>query len=74
MPRYYFNVRNHVYTEDFDGINLADLKTAKREALKDIADILKSRADAVGHHWQNWSIEICDHDRNLVLVVPFSSN
>lgn len=74
VPRYYFNVRNHVHTEDFDGIDLADLATAKREALKDIADILKARADVVGHHWQNWSIEICDGDREVVLVVPFSTN
>ena len=53
MPRYFFNVRNHVYTQGFEGIDLVDLATAKREALKDIADILKSRSDAVGHYWQN---------------------
>ena len=74
MPRYYFNVRNHVTTQDFDGADLADLATAKREALKDIADILKAGSAAVGNHWHDLSIEICDIDRKIVLVVPFSSN
>jgi hypothetical protein len=74
VPRYYFNVRNHVTTQDLDGADLADLASAKREALKDITDILKAGFDAVGNSWQDWSIEICDSDQKIVLVVPFSSN
>lgn len=74
MPRYFFNVRNHIYTQDLDGADLADLATAKREALKDILDILKARSNVVGVAWQSWSIEICDHDRKVLLVVPFSNN
>jgi hypothetical protein len=74
VPRYFFNIRNHVNTEDFVGDDLTDLKTAKREAQKDIVDIKKARPDVVGHQWPKWSIEICGVDRKVLLIVPFSSN
>ena len=74
MPRYYFNVRNHVDSEDLDGVELPDLQTAKREAAKDIADIVKTSSDGSGNHWSEWSIEVCDGEHKIVLVVPFRSN
>ena len=74
MPLYFFNVRNHVQTEDLVGVNLIDLRAARREAVKDIADIINSKSDAIGHRWQEFSIEICDPDRKVLLVVPFSVN
>jgi hypothetical protein len=74
VPRYFFNVRNHIHTQDLEGADLADLATAKREALKDILDILKARSNVVGEYWQSWSIEICDLNRKVVLVVPFSND
>lgn len=74
MPRYYFNVRNHVDSEDLDGVELPDLQTAKREAAKDIADIVKTSSNDSRNHWSEWSIEVCDGERKIVLVVPFSSN
>ena len=74
MPRFFFNVRNHIHTEDATGTNLRDLAAARKEAMKDIVDIMKSRSDAVGNHWPDWSIEICDEDGQLLLVIPFSSN
>ena len=73
MPRYFFNVRNHIVAEDFDGRELADLKTATREAQMDIADIIRVRFETLGN-WSRWSIEICDEDRVLLKVVPFSTN
>ena len=74
MPRYYFNIRNHVYTEDSTGAILPDLEAARKEALKDITDIMQARSDAVGNQWPQWSIEICDARLKVLLVVPFSSN
>lgn len=74
MPRYFFNVRNHISSEDFVGTELVDLDAAKVEALKDIADIMHARSDTVGNKWPEWSIEICDHNRELLLVMPFSQN
>ena len=74
MPRYFFNIKNHVPSQDFVGTHLRNLAAARREALKDIADIMQSRSDAVGIHWPEWSIEICDEGQRVLLVVPFSSN
>jgi len=74
MPRYFFNIRNHVNTQDFDGVELLDLASAAREARKDIAEIIKAGSDATENRWPEWAIEICDADQNVLLVVPFSSN
>ena len=74
MPRYFFNVMNDVKTQDFDGIELADLDAARGEALKDIEEILESHFVSIGSDWTKWSIEICDIDGLLLLVVPFKSN
>jgi uncharacterized protein DUF6894 len=74
MPRYFFNVMNHVKTRDFDGIILPNLEAAKGEAEKDIVDIKESHFNLLSDAWSKWSIEICDHEGVLLLVVPFSSN
>ena len=74
MPRYFFNVMNDVKTEDFEGVVLPNLEAAKGEADKDIADIKDSHFSMLSGEWSKWSIEICDHDGAVLLVVPFSSN
>jgi hypothetical protein len=74
MPQYFFNIRNHVNTDDYVGLKLLDLAAAKVEAEKDIIDIMNSRSSALGNNWPQWSIEICDRRRKVLLVVPFSNN
>ena len=74
MPRYFFNVLNHIKTRDFDGVVLSDLKSARREAEKDIAEIKESNFSSLKGDWAKWSIEICDNDGAVLLVVPFSRN
>lgn len=74
MPQYFFNVRNHINTDDYDGLDLISLQAARGEAQKDIADIVKSRSGMTGDRWSEWSIEICNRERKILLVVPFSSN
>lgn len=74
MPRYFFNVMNDVKTRDFDGIDLPDLDAARGEAQKDIEEILDTHFESIGGDWTKWSIEICDGDGALLLVVPFKSN
>jgi hypothetical protein len=74
MPQYFFNIRNHVNTDDYVGLDLVDLEAARVEAEKDIVDIMQSRSTALGNHWPQWSIEICDHARKVLMVVPFSKN
>ena len=73
MPKYFFNVRNHVDAIDFDGRELANLEIAIQEAHKDIVDIKRARFETLGN-WPRWSIEICDDKKLLLKVVPFSSN
>ena len=66
---------NHIKTQDFDGVVLPNLDAAKGEAVKDIVDIKESHFNLPrGGDWSKWSIEICDHQGALLLVVPFSSN
>jgi len=74
MPRYFFNVRNAVKTQDFEGVELFDLHAARGEAHKDIDEIKQTHFNSLGSDWSKWSIEICDRDGALLLVVPFSRN
>ena len=74
MPRYFFNVLNDVKTQDFDGMDLPNLEAARVEAQKDVDDIKLSHFDSLGPPWSSWTIEICDRDGALLLVVPFSNN
>ena len=74
MPRYFFNVMNGVKTQDFDGMALLNLEAARAEAKNDIADIMQSHFKTLGNNWSEWSIEICNGDGVVLLVVPFSAN
>jgi hypothetical protein len=74
MPRYFFHVLNDVRTQDFEGIELPNLEAARLSAKKDIDDIVRAHFNTMSKNWSKWSIEICDHDGELLLVVPFSSN
>jgi hypothetical protein len=74
MPRYFFNVMNHIKTQDFDGMELPNLEAAKGEAEKDIVDIKESQFHLLNRDWSAWSIEICDRQGVLLLTVPFLSN
>jgi hypothetical protein len=74
MALYFFNVLNDVKTKDFNGVELPNLEAARREARKDIDDIVRSHFNILGSNWSKWSIEICDKDGKLLLTVPFSIN
>lgn len=74
MPRYFFNIMNDIKTEDFDGTELINLAAAQGEAQKDIDEIKETHFTSLGSDWSKWSIEICDLEGVLLLVVPFSRN
>jgi hypothetical protein len=74
MPRYFFNVMNDVRTQDFEGMELGNIEAAQSEAEKDIAEIKQAHFNSLSGDWSKWSIEICDKDRALLLVVPFIKN
>jgi hypothetical protein len=65
---------NDVKTQDFDGVELLDLETARGEAQKDIDEIKQTHFNSLGDDWSGWSIEIRDPDGALLLVLPFSRN
>ena len=70
----FFNVINDVKTQDVDGTELPNLDAARGEARKDIAEIKLSHFESLGGNWSSWTIEICDRDGALLLVVPFANN
>jgi hypothetical protein len=74
MPRYFFNIMNHVKTQDFEGTELISLDAAQGEAQKDIVEIKETHFTSLGSDWSKWSIEIFDPGGTLLLVVPFSRN
>ena len=74
MPQYFFNVVNHVKTQDFDGMALPNLEAARVQAQNDIAEIMQSHFITLGNDWSKWSIEICDGGGMVLLVVPFSTS
>ena len=51
---------------------LNNIEAAKVEAQKDIDEI--TRDNSPSSDWSTYSIEICDQDGALLLVVPFSAN
>ncbi len=65
---------NDVKTQDFDGMELPNLEAARGEAKKDIDDIVQSHFATLSNTWSKWTIEICDGEGVVLLVVPFSSN
>ena len=75
MPRYFFHVVNDARHNDPTGIELPDLEVARREAVKDIADIKRQNFEFIDLEQRaTWHIEICDEDGTVLLTVPFSSN
>jgi Domain of unknown function (DUF6894) len=74
LPRYFFNVNNGIKTQDLEGTELANLAAAKVEARKDIDEIAQTNFPSLNSDWSKSSIEICDQDGALLLVVPFSNN
>jgi hypothetical protein len=70
MPTYYFNVRNDDFTEDFEGIELADVQAAHAYAIQ-AARGLAADTVAHGHLISSHCIEIVDSERRSVQRVSF---
>lgn len=75
MPRYFFHVVNSGRAEDPEGVDLPDLEAARREAYKDVQDLKRQNFETLDTStWATWSIEICDEQQAVLLVIPFSEN
>ena len=69
-----FNLKRSCHCKKISRAEGFKKEAAKGEAEKDITDIKESSFNSLNGDWSKWSIEICDHQRALLLVVPFSSN
>jgi len=75
MARYFFHVVNSSRAQDREGVELPDLESARREAFKDVEDIKRQNFETLDTStWATWSIEICDDQDTVLLVVPFTEN
>ena len=67
MARYFFHTENGDRHTDEDGLELPDLAAVKREAIRTLGDMLRSRDD---RFWESNSFRlIVTDDRGLILYV-----
>lgn len=70
MPRYHFNVHDGVSQIDEDGTELADVATARSEALVLAGEIIRDagrRAD----RGEEWRVEVTDHAGLALFIMDF---
>jgi len=71
MPKFHLNISTRTTVIlDEEGAELADLSSARREAIMD-ARALMSAAIMQGRDISHRYIDICDADGDLLLKVPF---
>jgi hypothetical protein len=68
MPRYFFNVFNGLTSPDLDGSDLADLGTAKLEAIKMTGAILADSSDGFADG-RPWRMEILNQDGKILITI-----
>lgn len=72
MPRFFFHVYDGVSIPDIDGTELADLASARVEAVRLSGALLTDHAeDFWGGH--PWSMEVTDRDQMLLFTLNFSA-
>ncbi len=70
MPRYYFNVHDGVETSDEVGIDLPDVKSARREAMK-YACVLLDEADERDSLGDEWRLDVTDAGGTVLFSLNF---
>jgi hypothetical protein len=71
MPRFYFHIIDgQKRIEDPDGSELADLETARSEALKSARDLLADKV-RYGHIVDGQQFEIRDANGTVLATIPF---
>ena len=68
MPTFYFNLHNHHDDDDVSGTELADLATARVEAVVFAGAYLKDNPDLLSDD-QEFSVEVTDERRRPVFAV-----
>ncbi|KKB76920.1 hypothetical protein VW35_16160 [Devosia soli] len=71
MPLFYFDfTQNDVVNDDTTGQELADLATAKREAVKALAEIAAEEIPRDGKLFL--SVTVCDHRRDICFTAKLT--
>ncbi|MGY2047941.1 DUF6894 family protein [Methylobacterium sp. JK268] len=74
MPRYFFHIDEGRHHIDTDGVELADLEAARREALKVIGELMID--NAVGEIWsgREWLMRVADDTGQELFTVRLSTD
>lgn len=72
MPRYYFNLADGHRERDDDGVELAGLNEARREAVVFLGATLRDEPDMIGDG-QSLCVEVWNGRRELVFMVTARS-
>ena len=70
MAGYFFSIRNGKPFNDIDGLELADLRAVRAEAIGLARDLM--RLDYGRRDWSGWAIRVTDDAHHLVLDLPFA--
>lgn len=72
MPVFYFNViAGRQVITDLEGTDLPDLEAARKDAITDARELM-STAVLEGRDISQRTIEICDENGNVLLMMRFS--
>jgi hypothetical protein len=75
MPMFFFNLNDGSVTLPDDvGRDLPDLDAARREALADVVDVMRTDFKMIDRNWTTWSLRICDEAGNVLAEIPFIRN
>lgn len=74
MSRYFFHINGERRYVDTDGLDLADLEAAKKEALKIISELMAG--DAVGDIWLagGWIMTVVDETARELFSIRISTS
>ena len=72
MPRFYFNVRDGYNIADADGVELADFRAARREAISLSGALLEDEADQYDISEEDWRLEVTDETGLILFILTFS--
>jgi hypothetical protein len=72
VPLFYFHLRDGAYYPDMDGTELADLHTARVEAVKLAGGLLLDNPE---EFWEgtDWQVEVTDHSGLILFRLDFTA-
>lgn len=72
VPRYFFNVRDGVYSPDEDGSDLPDIYSAQAEAIKLCGALIRELGAKFWDHGE-WQLEVCDVDQTPLFTLTLAA-